>query len=232
VNHAIEECLFAGTMGATCVMTNMALYADAASLRRKFPQRSIGIHWNITQGSPVSKPSAVPSLVGTDGLFSRELRRRWLARQVIAPRFRAELRAQYERFVAVAEMRTFGTPIKTAMCFPGCFNLFVDVGSELIFPRCARTAASPYPKEAVLTRYLLSPSRLLAQRPSDRPLGSSRPKRAAHACPMGGFIYRVTTPDLTLLREIAERLPWQKISGAVEWVVHPASRIDDKLLGA
>ena len=42
VNQAIEECLAVGTVRATCVMTNMPAYSTAESLRKKFPQSSLG----------------------------------------------------------------------------------------------------------------------------------------------------------------------------------------------
>ena len=230
VNQAIEECLSAGTMGATCVMTNMALYADAAGLRRQFPQRSIGIHWNITQGSPVLKPSAVPSLVGTDGLFSRELRRRWLARQVSRAEIRAELRAQYERFVAIAGAADFWNTHQNSHVFPGLFQFFVAVGSELSIPAMRSHRRFTIPKGSGLTRYLLShPDYWLKGQVIAR--WAAAAKARGTRMPDGRIYLPGHTADLTLLQEIAERLPWQKISGAVEWVVHPASSINDKLLG-
>ena len=62
VNQAIEECLMPARVRATCVMANMPDYRAAESLRRKFPQSSLGIHWNVTQGKPVLPGEQLPSL--------------------------------------------------------------------------------------------------------------------------------------------------------------------------
>jgi YdjC-like protein len=69
VNHAIDECLGAGTVRATCVMVNMPLFNATASLRHKFPNFSVGIHWTLTQGRPILTPAQLPTLVGPNGEF-------------------------------------------------------------------------------------------------------------------------------------------------------------------
>ena len=63
VNDAIEECLGAGTVRATCAMVNMPLFNATASLRHKFPGCSVGIHWTLTQGKPDSDVSPTPHSV-------------------------------------------------------------------------------------------------------------------------------------------------------------------------
>ena len=230
VNQAIEECLFAGTMGATCVMANMAHYADAAGLRGKFPGRSIGIHWNITQGAPVLSPTAVPSLVGNDGLFSRELRRRWLARQVNRSELRAELRAQYQRFAAVAGPADFWNTHQNSHVFPGLFQFFVDVAIELNVPAMRSHRRFTVPKGSGLTRYLLThPDYWLKGQVIAR--WSAAAEARGMRMPAGRIYLPGHSADLTLLDEIAGRLPWQKIPGPLEWVVHPATSSEDKLLG-
>src|SRR6187401_3558439 len=104
VNRAIEECLAAGVMRSTCVMTNMPCHFEAAALRTQFADCSIGVHWTLTQGSPVLPASEVPSLVDEKGNFlsSGEVRRRWLRRQVRSKELVSELKAQVNRFRGVA----------------------------------------------------------------------------------------------------------------------------------
>ena len=230
VNRAIEECLSAGTMGATCVMANMAHYTDAANLRRKFPGRSIGIHWNITQGSPVLKPAAVASLVGNDGLLSRELRRRWLARQVSRSELRAELHAQYQRFAAVAGPADFWNTHQNSHVFPGLFQFFVEVATELNIPAMRSHRRFTVPKGKGLTRYLLThPDYWLKGQVIAR--WSAAAEARGMRMPDGRIYLPGHSAEPSLLQEFAERLPWQKISTAFEWVVHPATSIEDKVLG-
>ena len=230
VNQAIEECLSVGTMGATCVMANMACYADAAKLRGKFPDSSIGIHWNVTQGSPVLSPAAVPSLVGNDGLFSRELRRRWLARQVNRSELRAELRAQYQRFTALAGPADFWNTHQNSHVFPGLFQFFVDVARELNIPAMRSHRRFTIPKDIGLTRYLLThPDYWLKGQVIAR--WSAAAEVSGMGMPDGRIYLPGHSAGLTLLEEFAARLPWQKISGALEWVVHPATSTKDKILG-
>ena len=45
------------------------LWEKAATLRKKFPQVSIGIHWNLTQGRPILLGSRLPTLVDSNGSF-------------------------------------------------------------------------------------------------------------------------------------------------------------------
>ena len=138
VNDAIEECLAAGTMRATCIMANMPSCAGAASLRQKFPRSALGVHWNLTQGTPVLEPARVPTLVDGAGQFYGSLRRRWLTRKLDRDEVRAELLAQYERFRSLAGAADFWNTHQDVHVFPGLFQLFVEFGKALKIPamRC------------------------------------------------------------------------------------------------
>lgn len=56
VNRAIDEGIENGIITTTNVMTNMAALSEAADLRERYPRLSIGLHWNVTTGRPVSPP--------------------------------------------------------------------------------------------------------------------------------------------------------------------------------
>lgn len=230
VNRAIEECLAAGTMGATCVMANMPLCAEAAGLRRRFPGRSIGIHWNITQGRPVTEPASVPSLVDADGRFAPELRRRWLWHRVDWDEVRTELRAQYRRLSELVGPADFWNSHQNVDAFPGLFRLFVEVGEELGIPamRCHRRFSLP--KDNSAARYRLShpvfwlKGELLAR------WSASAAARGMHM-PDGRVHLPGQRAELALLDQLAARLPWQRIGGGLEWVTHPATSAEEPLLG-
>lgn len=69
VDRAIEAGIENGFVTTTNVMLNMETFFHAADLRVKYPNLSIGIHWNVTTGKPLSDPKTIPSLVDDNGMF-------------------------------------------------------------------------------------------------------------------------------------------------------------------
>ena len=70
VNAGVLEAVAAGVVTSLSVMVNTPAYAEGmralAGLSRP---PSVGLHLNLTAGSPVSPPAGVPSLVGAAGRF-------------------------------------------------------------------------------------------------------------------------------------------------------------------
>ena len=80
VNDAIEAGMAAGLITTTNVMTNMPLYKEAKTLKDKFPNVSVGVHWTLSgAGKPVTPKDQVPTLVNEKGdLFTyAEFRKRY-----------------------------------------------------------------------------------------------------------------------------------------------------------
>lgn len=144
VNQAIEECLVAGAMQATCVMTNMPSYRASEQLRETFPNASIGLHWTLTQGKPVLPVASVSSLVNADGQFFQfsEFRRRWMAGSINRAEVVAELRAQDQRFRELAGLPDFWNTHQNVHLTPGLFEISVSLGLHLgiALMRCHRRA--------------------------------------------------------------------------------------------
>jgi len=67
-NEAVLELANLSTISSTTVMVNMP-YANEASKLLDINRIGIGLHFNLTQGSPISDPKLVPSLVNEDGSF-------------------------------------------------------------------------------------------------------------------------------------------------------------------
>ena len=231
VNQAIEECLAAGTMGATCVMTNMPECGQAATLRSKFPRSSVGVHWNITQGRPVLGAVAVPSLVDEKGEFSAILRRRWLTRGVRPEEIRAELTAQYEKFQALAGAADFWNTHQNVHIFPGLFELFVAVGRELKIPAMRSHERHTLPARGSVAGYnLRHPAYWLKGQVIRR--WSERARAQGVQMPAGRLYlpgYQAGNYSLPLL---LERIDWRGVSGALELVIHPATAADSPVLGS
>lgn len=96
VNKGIIEAFQAGGITSTTLMVNMPGFEEAVNLSRLHPELGVGLHFNLTYGSPVSSPSDVPSLVKQDGSFydiKTACRREERDIEI-------ELNAQWHRFLA------------------------------------------------------------------------------------------------------------------------------------
>jgi predicted glycoside hydrolase/deacetylase ChbG (UPF0249 family) len=58
-----------GIVTSTSYMVNQPASDYAAERLQNYPSLDVGIHLNLCQGKPVLPPSAVPTLVGSDGCF-------------------------------------------------------------------------------------------------------------------------------------------------------------------
>ncbi len=230
VNEAIEECLAAGTVRATCAMANMPAFASTANLRKRFPESSVGIHWTMTEGLPVLPPQQVASLVRTDGSFypPLELRRRWLRRQTSAIELANELRAQYRRFREVAGEPDFWNTHQNFHVFPGLFEACVTLGQELKIPRmrCHR-------------RFTVARERTVAAYNFGHPVSwvkgaviswwSQRAAQRGMLMPAGIVHMPGYEADRSSIEEVVTRLPWAFVKGSLELIVHPATNNHDPL---
>jgi hypothetical protein len=231
VNDAVEACFESGVVRATCVMTNMPVYAQAAALRRRFPQHSLGIHWNLTQGRPVLSPTLVPSLVGGDGTFLPSLRGRWLRGQARPAEIRAELTAQYERFCAVAGAPDFWNTHQNVHVYPGIFQLVVELGRRLGIKAMRSHRRFTVPADCSELAYNLAhpgfwvKGRVIARWSRDAARrGMLMPDGRLH---MPGYATGAVPP-----LEILRRAEWPRVRSALEWVIHPANRVEARLFGA
>ena len=231
VNDAIEECLGAGAMHATCVMANMPACAQSAALRSKFPRASIGLHWNLTQGKPLLSAKEVPTLVNSAGQFAPLLRRRWLAGQIERAEIRAELTAQYGYFRALAGAPDFWNTHQNVHVFPGLFQFFVLLGDELKIPAMrsherftvpARGSALAY--ELRHPAYWLKGEVIRRWSRGARARGMRMPDGRLY---LPGYQAGRYAPAVPL-----QRLDWRRVAAAVELVIHPAKELDTRVFGS
>lgn len=95
-NYAIIDCYKEGILRSTSMMPNMPHVEHAAKLMKENPGLSVGIHFNLTVGKPLTN---CPSLVNENGLFDKKYLKD--SSNVKVEEVRAELEAQYNRFVEV-----------------------------------------------------------------------------------------------------------------------------------
>lgn len=100
VNRGIIEAYRAGAVTSATMMTNMPGFEDAVRLAQQNPGLKVGLHFNITEGRPLTSPQRVPSLVGTDGRFSYDISS-WQPKDV-----KRELAAQWNRLIGAGIVPT------------------------------------------------------------------------------------------------------------------------------
>lgn len=100
INKAIIELMNKGTVTSTTVMVNMP-YAEEAKNLLTIQNISIGLHFNLTEGKPISAPKLVQSLVDTKGNFhsKKELESRAKHNLINLEEVLLELNNQYNRLL-------------------------------------------------------------------------------------------------------------------------------------
>ncbi|MBE7047853.1 MAG: ChbG/HpnK family deacetylase [Ruminococcaceae bacterium] len=100
VDKAIDAGIANGIITTTNVMLNMETLHNAADLRERYPHISVGIHWNVTTGKPISKPEQIPTLVDDKGMFwPIDVFKKKYSKGKISPAdLEKELEAQYALF--------------------------------------------------------------------------------------------------------------------------------------
>lgn len=106
VNHAIDAGIEAGLITSTNVMPNMPFFEEAIKLK-SYSNISVGIHFTLSCGQPVSKSEEIPTLVSASGAFYpyAEFRERYRKHLINDSDIKTELTAQYNKYVNL-----LGTP--------------------------------------------------------------------------------------------------------------------------
>jgi len=68
VNRAVFDLAGRGSLSSTTVLVNQPYASEAVELL-KLPNFSVGLHCNLTEGAPISKPESIPFLVDANGAF-------------------------------------------------------------------------------------------------------------------------------------------------------------------
>lgn len=226
VNQGIRDAHCDGMVTSTSLMANGQAFVHAIALASRAPGLSVGVHLSLTQGSPVSPPSAIPTLVDAQGRFCRsapEFLKRIVTRRINLRDIEIELRAQ---IVKVLRTGIFPTHLDGHMhlhVIPGVSEVVLRLAQEFRIPsvRC--------PKEPLALSFLPHSLRRAAPRAfrqivTGRAIAhfarGFRPRLAAagltctdHFCGLGqtGFL------DGASLAALLRRLP----EGSTELMCHP-----------
>ena len=97
-NSAMLECFKTNSITTTSLLVNCK-HSEAGAKLLARQQLPVGLHFNLTEGGPVSKPELVASLVNEDGRFMGK--QAFWAADVDPEHVRTELRSQIARFAAL-----------------------------------------------------------------------------------------------------------------------------------
>jgi predicted glycoside hydrolase/deacetylase ChbG (UPF0249 family) len=228
VNRAIEECMAAGTVKATCVMINMPANEQTASLRKWFPHCSVGMHWTLTEGRPILPPEQVPSLVQADYTFysALQLRRQWLQGRINIAELKAELSAQYAHFCEVVGPPDFWNTHENFHVWPGLFNVCVALGQELHIRAMRSHRRFTVPRFQTVTAYhwghpLYWAKGIVISR------WAKRVAAQGMLMPDGRVYMPGYSTNKASLEDAMRRLQWHSVKKAVEVIIHPATRVEN-----
>lgn len=223
VNQAIDDCIAAGLITTTNVIVNMEDLTPASTLRQRFPQISVGMHWNITAGKPISHPKDIPTLVTEQGLFFKlkDFLNRFHKGLISSEDIRTELLAQYNVFrELVGKADYWNTHQNSGLDFK-TFPIFNKVALELGIDK-TRSFQRVYVKERRLPGGLKGRLVELAKKiVFDVWFGKIIPKSGTKL-PDARMIYFDDYQKTDDIKNIADNVCWNG-KEIVEMVVHPAT---------
>ncbi|QQS48361.1 MAG: ChbG/HpnK family deacetylase [Acidobacteriota bacterium] len=141
VNRGIVEGHLEGIITSTTLMVNMPAFDEAVELARATPSLGVGLHFNITQGRPVSPPEAVASLVDQSGNFPGSpvtLMWRQLAGRLDRREIETELKAQIERMRSAGLHPTHIDTHKHSHAVPVVLEAIIEVARDYSIPALRR----------------------------------------------------------------------------------------------
>jgi hopanoid biosynthesis associated protein HpnK len=101
VNEAIEEAHRNGVLNTASLMVGGRAAGDAVVRAHRLPSLRVGLHLALVDGSPISPPHTIPSLLNERGEFPSHLFRagiNFYFRRVVRQQLEREIRAQFQAF--------------------------------------------------------------------------------------------------------------------------------------
>lgn len=230
VNEAIDEGVEVGLITSTNVMTNMPFYKEASKLKANH-NVSVGIHFTLSCGYPVSDPKEIPTLIAPNGEFYKypEFRQRYRKKLIKEQEIITELKAQYARFVEVLGQPDYWNTHQNVHVDFRIYRLFVDLARELGIHKM-RSHQRIYVPESVKANRQSLVWRLIEPIKS-RMLDTWQEN--AHKKGIGspdGLIVCLNNADINRMEYVFANIKWgRKTVG--EYVIHPATRNDSPYFG-
>ena len=230
VNDAIDAGIEAGLITTTNVMVNMPYYKEAKKLKYN-KSISVGIHFTLSCGNPVSAPETIKTLVNSDGKFYKypEFRQRYRKHLIKDEDIITELKAQYKLYEELMGEPDYWNTHQNVHVDFGIFRLFVDVAKELGIKRM-RThkriyvpATKDEGKQSLVWRMIepFKSSLLKIWQRNALKKGITSPD---------GLIVCLNNDDTNNLEYTFNNIKWNK-NMVGEYVIHPATENDSPYFG-
>lgn len=221
VNKAIIDCIDAGVVLSTNVMTNMESANDLTLLKRYGNEISVGIHWTLTTGKPVLNPELVPSLVGDNGEFleSKEFRSAVKRGKINKTELRNELTAQYEKFTNIYGNPAYWNSHENIHVNLHLFKFFVNLAAALNI-RKMRCYNFTYVKSMDGTKIQESMIRKVKIQIIN--YWNSYAKKKGMYMPDGVLVF-AEHDERYSLDKVYSNIQWKAHEQVVEMVVHPST---------
>lgn len=131
-NLAIIDGIEKGVITSTNVMVGLDYADDIVEVKAKNPQLSIGLHWNLTTGKPISPLDEISSLVDENGEFYSisEFRERISNGSIKHKEIIKELNAQMDMYITKYGRPDYWNTHNHIQMLPRLFKIFVNLASE------------------------------------------------------------------------------------------------------
>jgi hopanoid biosynthesis associated protein HpnK len=154
VNRGILDAHYYGAVTSASLMANGEAFEEAVAMSRRATRLSVGVHLNLTQGIPVSPPSAVPSLVDARGrlyLTPGRLLCRLITRRINLREIELELQEQIVKVLRAGIIPTHLDGHKHIHILPGISGIVIRLAQEFGIPS-VRCPVEEFPMEVRLPR--------------------------------------------------------------------------------
>ncbi|WP_167854889.1 carbohydrate deacetylase [Mangrovimicrobium sediminis] len=227
VNEAIAECHRAGNLTSTTLMVNAPATAEAVDMARAMPELGVGLHFNLTQGMPLTAGLAHCGLA--DARRGSHDRRRVILGALAKPAARAaireELRAQYQRMLDLGLEPTHIDSHQHVHGAPPIFAAMAELCLELDLPMRVPWADARSGERSLARRLRRTALRLLLDS-AVRPWADRLRCNTALASVFDLSELPPALSDTDYARLLADRP-----DGVLELMVHPA-RSEQAMQGA
>lgn len=133
VNEAVELAAHRGVLTAASLMVGGPAFADAVHRARRLPQLRVGLHIVLVDGSAILERAQIPLLVDASGKFGKRMvidAFRFVFSASMRQQLSAEIRAQFEAFVATGLQLDHVNAHKHFHVHPMLLRIILEVGRE------------------------------------------------------------------------------------------------------
>lgn len=230
VNKAIDEGIEVGLITATNVMVNMPYFEEAKKLK-EYEGISVGIHFTLSCGKPISNAKDIASLVDEKEEFYKysDFRKRYRKGLIKNEDILIELKAQYDKYKELLGEPDYWNTHENVHVDFKIYRLFVNFAKECginkmrSHQRLYVQGSQKGDKRSMLWRVTepLKSRMLNCWQNNAHKKGIKSPN---------GLICCLRKGDINKLQYLFNNIVWKKKKIA-EYVIHPAIENDSKYFG-